>query len=346
MIEKNNFPEQGWQWHEVPLPRSFEILLAPFVRQEFLRSVPSVNCEESHCRAVTEGRTTPQVRCCDIIPKFANFLTGEILLTMGSDVIEEWIDRRRGDPYYIQVPPILAKKYIQARHAEKFGLPCPLLTKSGRCSIYPLRPPSCIGYHCYYPDYLWFEAWACLTSTLELLQDIASRYLVAQSSLQLEEMANIWNSIEEEEELWEGESQREEFYSRLWQHWKGKERGFYIRTYRILRDEKETIRKELHKMRKLFLSHQLLSAGKLTDAREQELRRQEWKDHCEEPLPPPDTLRQRYQKGLIPPEENELTLLEQQRILLWYLQQLREPTLWQKIKELLNFGRGDIPTNT
>ena len=217
--------ENFWQWGEMKLANSFKNLFASSLLEEEPLKVPPVDCE--NCRCVLEKRTTWKVRCCDIVPRLANFLIGEILSNHQHDIIEKWIEDKRGDPYFIQIPPSLAKKYINARQDGHFGLPCPLLIKEGgACSLYHFRPPLCIGYHCYYPNSLLFEAWSCLTSTLELLQDTATRYLVSKSELNLTTMANIWDSANSELDLWENEKQKNWFIEHYGKIGKEKKKNF------------------------------------------------------------------------------------------------------------------------
>ena len=95
-------------------------------------------------------------------------------------------------------------------------------------------------------------------------------------------------------------------------------------------------------MRRLFLLNQLISQDKLTSQREEFLLNEVDSDDLKESLPPSDSLRRAYRKSYVAVEDNDLTLMEQQKILLWYLQQLKEPTLLQRIQGLLSFERGSF----
>lgn len=336
-LSKEGVRERGDSWGDVVLARSYLALLSPALRRRPLPSVPRVDCDD--CRRVKEGTASFSVRCCDVLPRLSNFLVGEILTAGGHPRVEQWLLGRRGDPYFVQVPPTLAKAHLEARFGGKFGLPCPLLVPDqGRCSIYTMRPPLCIGYHCYYPNPFWLGLWSCLTSTLELLQDTATRYLVAQAGFSLGEMASVWRDFADEKELWEGESQHEKAYKAFWQHWQGREEEFYRDCYAKVREGGASLREALSALHREFLIERLARESRLDASRERELREERYTEEHLTPLAPPKALRLQYQKSYVAAEENELTHLEQQRILLWYLERLDEPTFWDAVKGWFGLG--------
>ena len=208
------------RWGGLTLAASYRHLTQGVVQAP----LPEVGLDCGRCRRVEEGSAVPSVKCCDIVPRFSNFLVGELLLSGSHPQIERWIDERRGDPFGLQVPPELAARYLSARGPGRFGLPCPLL-QEGACSIYARRPLPCVDYHCYYPSELVREAYACLSSALMLLAQRAERALALSFELEAEPMGHAL--AEPDEALWAGASMRPEPYEALWQGFMGREREFY-----------------------------------------------------------------------------------------------------------------------
>ena len=282
------------------------------------RMVPTVDCE--HCRCVDEGRTRENVRCCDVTPQFPNFLVGELLQSQEHEVISSWITQRRGDPYSLFVPPVVAKAHLDARVDGLYGMACPLLhVETGRCSVYAFRPGLCVGYHCYYPDVMWVEMWSCLTSLLCAAEDAASRYLVQRAGFSFRRMSAIWEHFEDELAIWDGVGQRAEVYNELWQDWLGREEAFYKLCFARLHEEGEEAWEQIVALQEEHLfarrDHGVLglegamSAGIM-------------------PIKPTTSLRMIYRKGRIRPEENVLSLPVQERLLMWYMEQLEQKGRW------------------
>lgn len=269
-------------WGRLTLARSFGRLLAPELLARPVPSLPTVDCD--HCRRVDEGTATERTKCCDIVPRLPSFLVGEILSRGGHPVVMAWIKEGRGDPFGIQVPPVLAEAYRAARRPGRFGRPCPLLL-DGRCSVYGQRPSACIDYHCYYPTDLHREAFACLSTTLMLLEREAEKRLVLESGLDVARVARAL-SENEEGDLWDGTRHEQSVYGELWQHHAGREADFYRDAYRRL---------------------------------------DRWNPRrIDRPRPPTDALRARLRQGSIPAHLNDRSVEEQQATLLWYLERLSE----------------------
>ena len=319
------------------IAKSYLQLLHPIEPDGAFPKVPEVDCD--NCRRVKEGTASLDVRCCDVIPRFPNFLIGEILeteqtLEQGPKLIREWIAQHRGDPFYMQVPPTLSKQHREARKDGHFGLPCPfLIPKQGRCSIYQMRPVLCFTYHCYYPNGLWKEAWACMQATLELQQYTASHYLVAQSDLNMKTLSAFW-SQEEQEDIWEHHSHLPEVYEALWQHKQGQEEQYYRECYQRFCSFSEKDFVDMRKQQTIFLMERLSASEKLSKKKERELMADYHATEAPKPRQPTTGQRRQYRKSYLPAEENELTLRQQESILMWYLQELNAPTLWERIAKL------------
>ncbi len=328
------------QWGSLVLADSFRYLIAPQLLAIPIPTVPRVACQD--CRRVKEETASFEVRCCDIVPVLPNFLVGEILSLQTHPVVTEWITERRGDPFAIWVPPRIAEEHRNARQDGLFGLPCPLLLSGeGRCSIYVQRPALCVSYHCYYPDVLWQEAWACLASTLDLLQDAASRYLVTLFGLDLQKLAVLWG--EEAGEIWEGKQQNIAAYQSCWQHWEGREADLYRKCYEIVQTTSPSLGWEVRDLQRQQLWDRLIANAQLSGEQESLLEREFVQRRSLQPKAshPPDWFRARLQEGTLTAEHNPFTIHQQESILLWYLQKLQESpiqqwwrTLWRQKGEV------------
>lgn len=320
------------RWGGLVIADSYRYLLAPELLRISIPVVPKVDC--SNCRKVSEGTASWEIRCCDITPHLPNFLVGEILESGGHPTMEGWFSSR-ADPFYLLSPPELVRKHLAARTDGSFGLPCQLLLEGqGRCSLYARRPALCIGYHCYYPDILWREGFSCLTSTLDLWQNVASRYLVSSSSLCLQTIASIWKTARHDDDLWEEETQKPWIRKALWQGWEGKEAAFYRDTYLRLRSKLPEDRLLIHHFYSEQLLRRLEDRGLKTAQREKEILG-EIPEAPLQSIAPSQAIRDAYQKGFIAAEENLATLREQESFLLWYLDQLQPTGLWKKLTSLL-----------
>lgn len=322
---------QGWAWGGSTLADCFRHLLSEPLQTRPLRAVPQVDCQS--CRRVKEGTAKDAVRCCDIAPAIPNFLVGEILHRHGHPVVLRWIEERRSDPYGIMVPPGVAQKHLSARTSGHFGLPCELLVPGeGRCSIYASRPALCVGYHCYYPSRLWQEAWACLGSLLSVLQEATARYLVTCFDFDLMATASAWDAFGERP-LWNGVKQDLSLYQATWQHWCGREELFFRACYRHLVEHPKETSRGVRGLQRLQLMESFADAGRLTKEREDRCEREASGVECC-PVKPPDALRARLQRGVIPVDENERTIAELESHLLWYQQAVASKSwlswLWER----------------
>lgn len=318
---------QVTRWGEIWLGESFGRLLSSTLLACDVPKIPRVDC--GSCRRVHEGNAKNDVRCCDIVPRLPNFLVGEILTSNPHPVILEWIAQRRCDPFYFLPPPQMESRYLQARKDGHFGLPCPLLEPGqGRCSVYLHRPAVCVSYYCYVPDMLWREAWVCLHSTLNLLQHAVAKALVQRAGFSMKEMAHVWNQAPKEQDLWEGDSQKVEAYQSFWQHHLGREAEFYRWCFAQVCEDASSLRREATSWHRLSLWSRLFQAGMLDHARETQLMKEAEEEQIH-PTAPPTSLRQSLQKGAIEADALDFTLVEMEGFLLWYLQQIEEPSLWK-----------------
>lgn len=323
-------------WENTALAHSFRCLLSPALLHIPWPKVPRIDC--FRCRRVEEHMTSCEVKCCDVVPVLANFLVGEILSHTPHPVVEDWISQHRGDPYAIWVPPEVSAYHLSARKHGRYGSPCPLLYPGqglqGTCSVYAHRPALCVGYHCYYPNRLWQEAWACFTSTLELWQDAAARYLVTLFSFDLQKMAVFWE--QEPASLWQNNQQVPAFYQACWQHWQGKEREFYVQCYRTLCELGPEQRRAICDLQRQHLMDRMAQQGQTTTSQYTALA-QEFiqRDQLQlTPLPPASDIREQLQRGAVAAEDNTLSIHQQESILLWYalqLQQAQTPSWWEKL---------------
>lgn len=312
-------------WGEVELADSFRTLLSPKLLEQGWPAVPKIDCQ--NCRRVHEGKATWAVRCCDVVPSLPNFLVGEILSSQEHPVVLEWLRSRRSDPFAIWVPPEKAQEHRSARVDGRYGKGCPLLVEEGGlCSVYLQRPALCVSYHCYYPSMLWKEAWSCLASLLEGLQDAASRYLVITADFDLSCMAEIWD--EESDSLWEGCQQKEEFYQGCWQHWEGREAEFFRSCYERLQAMGDKERQDLHDWYRQQRMDRLAESDQQS-SKQYQLLDQEFRQRGSlslTPLEPPKPLRLRWQKKMLAPEENPYSLHQMESFLLWYKAKLTADT--------------------
>lgn len=327
-----------WSWGPIQLAHSFYHLISPSLTTRTFPKVPRVDCNS--CRRVREGTALFNVRCCDVTPQFPNFLVGEILEEGGHPVLEKWIAERRGDPYTLLVPPSIAEQHLNARQDGLFGQACPLLSEQeGMCSLYAHRPALCIGYHCYYPNVFWKEAVTCLTSYLHVLQDAASRYFVSISSLDLLQIASIWDDLEDEASIWSGTSQREDVYLQTWQSWNQKESLFYRSCYQRLCEDPFDVRRSIRMLQKVQLQTRLALLSTSNPQRMEEIEQMDLEDCTGTSLEPSIELRTAWQKGHSIPLSLTLTLVEYEQILCWYIERLSVPTLWDSIVSWL---RSDV----
>jgi Fe-S-cluster containining protein len=314
-------------WQQLGFARLLEKLLPEEFQSYPAPSIVTIDCFQ--CRKVIEELSTPQVKCCDIVPKLRNFQAGAILAQNKHPVLLRWLSEKRADPYAIHIPPVLAQQYTDARQDGKAGLPCPLLKEEEEafCSIYANRPAMCIGYHCVYPNALQREFWSCLQHTLELWQDAVSRTLVWTSDLDRQKTAQFWE--EWEGSIWQKNQQQPAAYTAFWQHWEGRELEFFLDCAQRLQgwDTKDcTLLRELQ-------GQQILARGhEFSRATPDDL----WKG-MEEGIKasrPPSSLRERYRDGEVPyADETHHFLHEQESWLLWYLEELeqeRQPRWWKK----------------
>ncbi len=214
------------------LPASYRYLLPePGPKARPGPGLPENPIDCAKCRRVEEGTAEPATKCCDVWPRFPNFLVGELLCAGAPALIEAWIDAGRGDPFGLEVPPEIVEKHLKARSPGRFGLPCPLL-EDGRCSIYARRPLPCVDYHCLYPSGLQREAYACLSSALMLLAQRAERGLALSFDLDSQRMGEVLQLPDDV--LWVNDAIEASSYEALWQHWQGREREFYQACFRRL----------------------------------------------------------------------------------------------------------------
>lgn len=332
----------GRRWGAVWLADGFFSLLHQQLTTEAeVPSVPRVNC--GSCRRVEEGAALASIKCCDVTPRLPNFLVGEICAQAPHPVVTKWIEERRGDPYGFYIPPAVARAHLEARQEGRYGLACPLLVPGGgRCSIYMMRPALCVGYHCYYPDVMWQEAFSCLTSTLDLLQDAGARALVMSFPFDWERSASALASFHDEADIWVGASQREEVYSSLWQDWQGKELAFYINCYEKVQASPLLLREQMLSLQRQQLASRLQSAS-LPPAEIIRLERKllDESDASGElrPIQPTERERLRYRQSAIPADQNIHSILQQEGQLLWYLQRLKVPRLWGRLRSLMSTER-------
>ena len=315
---------------------SHKKLLAPILPELSFPSVPKIDC--ANCIRVQEGNALPEMKCCDIIPHFPNFLVGEILDTeplhsQGSKVIFSWLKRGWATPYYLRIPPEVLQEHYEARMGRQFGMSCPLVIPGeGECSVYSTRPGLCVTHYCYFPNALWKEAWGCFHWVLETLQDAACRFLVTQMDLELEGLDRYWGSVEDESELWDGDCQKEKVLAASWQHWRGREVEFYRGCYRWLRDMGPDQLKELF----IWQAEQLQK--RIVSGVEEPLETSEGQEKtfalpfvAEKPSP---SIRKQYRLSRPYAEKITLTLQEQGSHLLWYLDEVQAPGLFERIAQL------------
>ncbi|TNE44846.1 MAG: hypothetical protein EP343_29785 [Deltaproteobacteria bacterium] len=317
-------------WSELELAESFQRLLSPVLLAEPWPTVPRVDCQQ--CRRVEEGLATWEVRCCDVVPVLPNFLVGEILHHHEHPVVLGWLQSRRSDPFAIWVPPNEAMEHKDARVDGRYGKGCPLLVEGGGlCSVYAQRPALCVNYHCYYPSMLWKEAWSCLGTLLELLQDAAAHFLVSLSDLDLGRLAQLWES--EPPTLWEDGWQIEVLYEGCWQHWVGREAMFFRWCYEKLLSfgpkELQDVR-DWHRQRcmdRLAVAGQEGTDHYRTLDEEFSHRHELQVVACE----PPRELRKRLQSKVLGADEHLYSIHQMESYALWYREQLKKdenPSWW------------------
>lgn len=258
--------------------------------------LPPVGLDCHRCHRVEEGAADPSIKCCDIVPRLPNFLVGALLKTSARAEVRRWIKERRGDPFGIQVPPIVAHQHRVARKAGSFGLPCPFLN-AGACSIYAYRPILCVDYHCYYPNMLFREAYACQSSMWMMLEWQTERRLVLSFDLDVIRLAQALETPEDE--LWEGRGQRPAIYRELWQDWRGQEAAFYTACL-------ERVPSVVSEVAKSEVSI----------------------------TPPSKALRAQYQTGAVPAHTNELDVTTQIGVFLWYQKKLSRSTKPSRLRIL------------
>lgn len=323
MLNCNGKSDETLLWGEIEIADSFRYVLSPHLLELPLSAVPKIDC--NNCRRVEEKTAIYGVFCCDVTPSLANFLVGEILTHGGNSVIDEWIEQCRGNPFGLWVPPLEAEKHRFARREGQYGQPCPLLTPiRGHCAIYARRPPLCIGYHCYYPNRMWRETWSCLVSTLDLLQDATSRYLVFQADFDFKWMADWWDR--EIEEIWQDNSYKPDCYAAYWQKWQSREQEFYRRCYETMRSGDAKLFADIRDHHRQHLSDRL-DLQPAVDREQLDYLAWEYTNRHKlhlAPIEPSKSQRQRFVRGAICAEENTLSIHQQESILWWYLKQLTE----------------------
>tara|TARA_B100000609_G_scaffold199678_1_gene206315 strand:- start:2225 stop:3232 length:1008 start_codon:yes stop_codon:yes gene_type:complete len=315
-LKENKSIEPPKTWSDVVIAKSYKNLLHPQILQAEMVSVPALDCDD--CRWVKEGRTLPGMRCCSVTPPFPNFLVGEWLTQGGHDVLDMWLSQRRGDPYGISVPPAVRHKHEEARQDGGLGLPCSLVDgKTGRCTVYTVRPAICMGFHCLYPHVLWREWWGCFYALLELWQETAVLFIMA--SYASEGLAERMTKLDRGD-CWTQTGYNEESYSHLWGEWLGHERHFYRGCFSVIEDIDDVTR-EL-----LLLFQQELLLGLLDEAGVLDAQRRELLEAIPslelEPCPPPEEVRGVYRSGRFVYTDNRHTLTEHASFWLWYHQQI------------------------
>ncbi|TNE49009.1 MAG: hypothetical protein EP343_14130 [Deltaproteobacteria bacterium] len=296
----------------------------PFLHDKLLildfPPVPTINC--SSCWMVELGLFHGKRKCCTQFPALPNFLVGEVLQdkpdSLGAKQLQSWLLQNRGGPFQIHTPPPIAAQY-EKRYDDMTQKPgCLYLDGDGFCSIYEQRPPLCLGYNCLYPtdNMAMMGFWNTLASLLQLHTAVAGPYLLTAQGFDMEEFQRFWQSVTLDE-LWDGETIREEHSERLWQGRNPEE--FYKSCATYIQEHADTIREELIEYRNDQLVTLLHNSGLLTPEREAQIYSQSLEPKVMEP--PTPAMNTFLRQNLVYFEEHFWTIQENESYALWFHQQ-------------------------
>ncbi len=278
--------QESFTWGPLQLSVLYRGFLEPALFERAFPPLPQVTCDS--CPEVKKGRLAASSKCCDVLPRFPNFLFGALLEK--EDKPEKLSVWSRREPLSAGGTDEEHEARLAARQ-QKSPQPCPFFGKAG-CKAYTLRPAPCIDYHCNYPNPLVRGLYACLSSTLMMIEREASLYLAQQLGIDLTKMAQGM--------LKQGGEPL------LWQKYLGKEREFY---------------RECSQRALSFSSDQLQELE--TQRSSRIMNRPGYSDYAE--LHQKDSAelssqeQQLFMKGAVPEHLNPLGYMHQQRVLRNYL---------------------------
>lgn len=194
----------------------------------------------------------PATKCCTYVPLLWNFLVGALLeddsteAAAGRRTVEARIDARVAvTPFGLARPPVYELMY--ARIQDAFGrarsLRCPhYIEEGGRCGVWRARESTCATWFCKFErGAVGQEFWQRLHRLLGLVEYSLSTWCVLQLDpgeaalrfLVPQHPAGTPQPISAAE--FEGRSD-EQVYQRKWGRWAGREREFFVRSTRLVRE--------------------------------------------------------------------------------------------------------------
>lgn len=328
---------QSFQIGAITLAACWEPMIHAKIRALPFPPVEGVDC--SNCRMVHARIFPRHVKCCSRTPEFPNFLVGSLLEngpeSEGSRLVTEWVKGTRNTPLFVPVPPSQRRYEAQLHSFEEWPV-CPMY-KDGMCTVYEHRPFICMGYHCFFPAPPELYAfWNSLSTLLALITANASQYLAIQIGMDRQKFREAWQSVQSEDEVWDGEQLTPTFHKLLWQELDPE--TFYKACYHYILDHADTIREELDQFRRAQLLRQLAEEPEPDAARKKQIETQPTEPH---PLAPDATSHELFMKELVVNfAKNTWTFHELESHILWYHQKV-----WPDAHPTADAG-GDVDTDT